>query len=142
MILHFFTIINLFFVLFHSSVYKHINLLFTSLLVSVFGFLFLNICPAKLEFNLFGNTFEITGLSVKLLDLIFHHAVTAFILYKYLPYYRQHPFDIALLNALLIVLIYATHVSMIFKTYGCKNMQLLGLCSVIFVAIYLILVLS
>lgn len=137
----YFTFLNLILIFFHQYTHQHVNLLFTSLVVSGLGFMFYNICPGEFRGEVFG--LKITVKKVNFMfDILMHHIPLIFVIYKYLRYYSKTPFDVSFLNAHLLLILYLIiNKDAQEKVYGCNNFLLVAGTFSISYALYLILVL-
>lgn len=101
----YFTIINILLVFFHRYTYRYYNLLLSSLIISFITFIMVYVTPKKL--NIF-NKFTLTGWKLKLIDFVFHHLVTLFVIVMYGEYYKNNPFGYATAITLIVILTYAS----------------------------------
>jgi hypothetical protein len=134
--IQYFTFINIVFILGHKYIHKYINILYTSLLVSVFGFMFFNICPGRFSLRIFDRTVTLSGTPLMLIDILIHHLPTLFVLYWYLQYYTKHPFDLSFYVAIMIIIIYFISLREPFDIYACYDKKLIVLTHLIVLAIY------
>lgn len=144
MVLDYFTIINLIFILFSKYIYKYINLLLTTLTVSIIGSVFFWLCPKEFILKINKNISIIfNGDLLKIIDILFHQIPLIYILYNYYNYYKKDPFNISFFNALLILIIYLS-VSNLDYLYGidkCNQFILIPLSISLTFLIYSILIL-
>jgi hypothetical protein len=144
MVFDYFTIINLIFILFSRYIYKYINLLLTTIVVSIIGSIFFWLCPK--EFNLKINkniSIVFNGDLLKTIDILFHQIPLIYILYNYYNYYKKDPFNMSFFNSLLILIIYLS-ISNLDNLYGinsCNQLILMPLSISLAFLIYCILIL-
>jgi hypothetical protein len=138
----YFTFINLVLIVFHKYTYKKINLLFTSFVCSIFGFMFFNICPGQFKVDLMGNHITVKKPWLRIADMLFHHLPLLFVLTLYLNYYRKNSFDVSFLTANLILLVYAVvNIDKHKVVYGCKDIVKILATTFVLYVIYLVVVL-
>lgn len=132
------TFINLILILFSKYIYKYINILLTTLFVSIFGGYIFWICPNKftLKFNNFD--YKLNKIELKITDILFHQLPLIIVIYYYINYYKINPFNKSFYNALFILLMYLVlfNVEYIYQLKNCNQDKVILLNIIIIFFIY------
>lgn len=137
--LQYFTIINLSLIVFHQYTYKYINILFTSLLVSICGFVVFQVYPRSFTANITtSHNLFVKNEAAILVDIIFHQVPLAFVIWKYLSYYKIDSFGVSFIISQCIILVYLSTFNP-YSIYRCKTKNII-LLYVLSIVIYALLV--
>lgn len=134
--IQYFTIINLLFIIFGKRIYKYINILFSSIIVSIIGGTFFWICPKRfyIDYDIDNkDRILVSGVKLKIIDIIFHQLPLLFVIYYYRNYYKNNSFSKSFFNILFILIIYFSimNIDYLYNTYECKNTDLLFKLSIL-----------
>lgn len=105
-------------VVLHAFVYKYVNLVFLACSIFFMSTFIVHVYPRRIEgYKNNGEKFVFQGKILIIFDILLHVLPVAFVLIKYLEFYKIRPWGLATSNALLIILIYVILINPV-QIYG------------------------